>query len=96
MSAPTVNAINTDSKIPVMMARAFSELMYSESSRMEPPMLLIFTTETATAEPSNSKTMETVVEVGIPNVLNMSSIITSVIITARKMTMISEKTNMSG
>ena len=34
--------------------------------------------------PSNSNTSETVVEVGMPSVLNMSSTITSVTITARK------------
>ncbi len=40
---------------------------------------------------NNSKTIETVVEVGIPRVLKPSKSITSVIITARKMNIISEK-----
>jgi len=46
--------------------------------------------------PNNSKTIETVVEVGIPRVLKVSGIITSVIITARNMIVISEKKNISG
>ena len=41
--------------------------------------------ETATAAPSSSKTIETVVEVGMPNVLNRSSSRMSVSMTARKM-----------
>jgi len=52
--------------------------------------------ETATAAPGNQKTIETVVDVGIPKVLKRSSRITSVIITARKMIIISLKKNMSG
>ena len=39
----------------------------------------------ATAAPNNSKTIETVVEVGIPKVLNTSNSNISVIITAIKM-----------
>src|SRR5690606_9690904 len=41
-------------------------------------------------------TMETVVEVGMPYVLNVSSNITSVTITARKIRMISENKKYSG
>ena len=51
----------------------------------------IFITETANEAPKISKTIDTVVEVGMPNVLNRSSIMTSVIITARKINMISLK-----
>jgi len=47
--------------------------------------------ETPTAAPRSSKTIDTVVDVGIPNVLKPSSKMTSVIITARKINMISEK-----
>ena len=51
---------------------------------------------TATAAPSSSNTIDTVVEVGIPKVLKRSSKMMSVSITARKMTMISSKTKASG
>ncbi len=96
-NAPTVNAITTETSIPEIIAKALSELMYwDNSAKAEPPATLILTTATATAAPSNSKTTETVVEVGIPKALNVSSMITSVIITARKMTIISEKKNISG
>ncbi len=44
-----------------------------------------------TAAPNNSKTMETVVEVGSPIVLKKSNNSISVIITAIKMKMISSK-----
>ena len=43
----------------------------------------------ATAAPNNSNTIDTVVEVGIPKVLNTSSNKMSVIITAIKMNMMS-------
>ena len=42
-------------------------------------------TEAATAAPKSSNTIETVVEVGRPKVLNRSKRITSVIITAKNM-----------
>ena len=50
----------------------------------------------ASAAPNSSKTIETVVEVGIPIVLKKSSNRISVIITARKTNMISSKKNSSG
>ena len=49
-----------------------------------------------TAAPSNSKTIDTVVEVGRPHELNKSRINISVIITDRKMIMISLKKKASG
>ena len=49
-----------------------------------------------TAAPSNSKTMETVVDVGKPIVLKKSNNKISVIITAMKMKMISSKKNAPG
>ena len=49
----------------------------------------IFINEMATSAPSNSNTIDTVVEVGIPNVLNTSNNKISVIITAIKMNMMS-------
>ena len=48
------------------------------------------------AAPSSSKTRETVVEVGNPNVLKTSSRITSVSITARKRSIMSENWNIPG
>ena len=45
----------------------------------------------AVLPPSNSKTIETVEDVGMPSVLNMSSRITSLTPTARKMQMTSLK-----
>ena len=50
----------------------------------------------ATAAPNNSKTIDTVVEVGIPTVLKKSNNKISVIMTAMKMMMISANTNCSG
>ncbi len=49
----------------------------------------IFINEMATAAPNNSNTIDTVVEVGIPSVLNISNSKISVIITAIKMNMMS-------
>ena len=48
------------------------------------------------APPNNSNTSETVVEVGIPNVLNTSSTMTSVTMTARKSVITSSKVKRSG
>jgi hypothetical protein len=69
--------------------------MYSES---EAPASLsqILNRETATAEPNNSNTKETVVEVGKPKVLKTSSKITSVIMTAKNNIMISGNVNLLG
>ena len=53
-------------------------------------------TDMAKAAPNNSNTIETVVEVGIPMVLKKSSSKMSVIITAKKMNMISSKKKSSG
>ena len=47
-----------------MMASALPVLIYSARARMLSPLWVILTMETAMAAPSNSKTMETVVEVG--------------------------------
>ena len=52
--------------------------------------------ETATAAPSNSNTIDTVVEVGNPKVLKKSNNNMSVIITAIKIIIISEKKSISG
>ena len=48
------------------------------------------------APPSNSNTNDTVVEVGIPSVLNTSRMMTSVTMTARKSVITSSKVKWSG
>lgn len=87
--APAEKDMTTDMRIPEIMARALAELMYSLMGMAGSFMTLIM--ETPTAAPSSSKIMDTVVEVGSPKVLNRSSNTTSVIMTARKMIMISWK-----
>ena len=93
--APTEKAIITERNMPKMMANALEELINSLTVL---PSLFIKTTMDAipTDAPSNSNTIETVVEVGRPTVLYTSSRITSVIITARNMNMICSKVNIPG
>ena len=57
---------------------------------------MIFSVARMNAAPSNSNTKETVVEVGMPSVLNTSSTMTSVTITARKMVITSLKEKLEG
>ncbi len=83
MMIPRVKAIRIERKIPEMMDTTLSALIY----------LIIMETGScfsienripATREaPSNSNTIETVVDVGKPNVLKISSSTMSVSITAR-------------
>ena len=86
--APSTNAMATDRKMPRITEMAFSVLSKSPNvsrtplSVVAPPDICI--KAMAKAPPSNSKTMLTVVEVGIPSVLNTSSSTTSVTITAKK------------
>ena len=70
--------------------------MYSGSILASPPDAKILINETATAAPNSSNTIETVVDVGIPRVLKKSNNNMSVIITAIKIIIISEKKNISG
>lgn len=91
--APTAKAIHTDNNIPDIIANAFSELMYDIKVPIDSPDAIILKSDTATAAHNNSNTIETVVDVGSLNVLYTSSKMTSVIITAKKMTIISAKTN---
>ena len=88
--------MNTESTIPNIIWVALATLIYSTKSPNSPPPANILINETATAAPRSSNTIETVVDVGIPNVLKKSSKRMSVIITAIKIIMISEKKNMSG
>ena len=85
---PSTNAMATDRKMPRITEIAFSVLSKSPNvsnaplSVVAPPDICI--KAMANAPPSNSKTKLTVVDVGIPNVLNTSSSTTSVTITAKK------------
>ena len=80
---PKTNAIATLTKIAMITLRALSEL--SRSLYVSDGSLTSFKVARMNVPPSNSKTSDTVVEVGIPNVLNISSTITSVTMTARNM-----------
>ena len=82
-TVPKKNAIATDRKIPIITERAFSVFRRSLNPMSRPPA--IFISATTNVAPSSSKTIETVVEVGIPRELKMSSRIMSVTITAIKM-----------
>ena len=60
------------------------------------PSEMSFMQAAARALPKSSKTIDTVVEVGSPRELNVSSKITSATITAKKINMISVKLNICG
>ena len=68
---------------------AFSVLSRLSSDNSPVTSLAILTIDIAKAAPSNSKTIDTVVDVGKPKELKMSSRMTSVIITARNIHMTS-------
>ena len=89
--APTENAIKTESKIPKIISVALSVLIYSPSCKSESLLLEIFIIDITTAAPKSSNTIDTVVEVGIPRLLKISSSMISVIITAINMIIISLK-----
>ena len=73
----------TDRKIPSITERAFS--VFNKSVNSNPSVSeAIFNSASANVAPSNSKTIETVVEVGIPNELKISSKMMSVTMTAMK------------
>jgi hypothetical protein len=80
----------------VIISSAEEVLIYWLRSATFEPDAEILIMETATAAPSSSKTMDTVVEVGSAKVLKKSSRMISVIMTARNMIMISPKKNWSG
>ena len=61
-------ANTTESKIPETMARAFPELIYSPMPYAEVPPHTLYNAR-ASAEPSNPKTNDTVVDVGKPSEL---------------------------
>ena len=94
---PQVKATATEQKIPEMMVSDFELLIYSPRLRATsaPPSYMV-NSATTTAAPSNSNTRDTVVEVGKPKVLNKSSRMTSVSITARNNIITPWKLNCDG
>ena len=77
----------TLTKMAMITCKAFSVLSNSLNAKLSSPIILMVAT--IKVAPNNSKTKETVVEVGIPKVLKMSSTMTSVTITAKKITITS-------
>ena len=73
---------------------ALSVFIYAPNGSAEP--LAIFSMLNAKVAPSSSNTIDTVVDVGMPSELKMSSSTTSVTITARNTSITSPKTNCSG
>ena len=87
-TVPKKKAIATERKIPSMTERAFSVFRRSlKPIRSMPPAS--FMSATTNVAPRSSKTIETVVDVGMPRVLKMSSRMMSVTITAIIMQIIS-------
>ena len=99
-TVPKKNATATLRNIAMMTLRAFSVFSMSPRESRVPSAAAapeaIFSMAMANAPPRSSKTMLTVVDVGMPRVLKMSSRITSVTMTARKTHMTSWKEKYSG
>jgi len=95
ITVPHKKAMAMEINIPEIMVIDLPALIYSDNAAPA-SLCQILNKETATAEPSNSNTRETVVEVGKPKVLNTSSRITSVIITAKNNIITSGKVNFAG
>ena len=93
---PKIKATATERKMARMTDKALS--VFSKSAKVSIPVLSdrILISERMNVPPNNSNTIDTVVDVGIPNVLNTSSSTTSVTITARKMQSRSLKLNIWG
>ena len=72
--------------------------VFSKSAKVNKPLSseMIFSIERMNVPPNSSNTIDTVVEVGMPSVLNTSSNTTSVTITARKIHKRSLKLNICG
>ena len=79
---PNTNAKATLKKMLMITCRALFVLISSANGK---PLSIIFDIASALLPPNKPNTIETVVEVGMPNVLKMSSRITSVAATPRKM-----------
>ena len=95
--APTVKAITTEDKIPEIITIAFPVLMYSlRLANDNVGSFHITKVATASDDPNNSKTNDTVVDVGNPRALNVFKSITSVNITATKRTIMFSNENIPG
>ena len=82
--------------MPKMTESALS--VFNKSSKPKSPVssVAIFNNERMNVPPNNSKTIETVVDVGMPNVLKTSNNTTSVTMTAKKIQSKSLKLNICG
>lgn len=80
----------------LIITSTFPELIYEKIVLRESPFSYIFKKDTAKAEPKRPKTIATVVDVGKPNVLKVSSKIILPNMTATKITMSSENSNIPG
>ena len=87
-TVPNTNAMATDRNMPRMTDRAFSVFSSSPICRVLDGSAILKSATTNVA-PSNSNTIDTVVDVGMPSELKMSSRIMSVTMTAMKMAMTS-------
>ncbi len=92
---PKKNAMATDKNMPSITDKAFSVFIKSSrrSGRSSP---CIFSIATAKDAPSKAKTIDTVVEVGIPKELKISRSIISATITAMKIQITSKNEKCSG
>ncbi len=83
----------TDKRMPKIISVALDVFIYPITSAKPPPSFPTLIKAMATEAPRSSKTMDTVVEVGMPTVLKKSNNKISVIMTAIKMIMISLNIN---
>ena len=78
---PKIKAMATDTKMAMMTLKALS--LFRRSLNVKVLSLAILMTARTNVAPRSSKTNDTVVDVGMPSVLNMSRITTSATMTAR-------------
>lgn len=101
-TVPHTKAIATEIRIPPMIAIALPVLIMSAIEAGSPSGIVTtepfesLNTQMPTAAPSRPNTSETVVDVGMPSVLNRSSRITFVNITARNSSITSANVNICG
>lgn len=92
----STKAASTDHNIPSIIVSTLAVFIRVESSFMLVPSLYNFTTHIPTAHHKRQNTIDTVVEVGSPNELNLLSKRISAIITAKKIVITSIKLKCSG
>lgn len=88
-TVPTTNAMATEAKIAKIICRHFSSLMYSSKGQVKKELLLKIAMPMAA--PSKENTNATVVDVGNPSVLKVSSKMMFATITAKNSSMTSWK-----